>query len=271
MIIRELIKHLETLFPISLQESYDNSGNQIIFKQNSLGNILLALDINETIVNEAINNNCNLIINHHPLIFKPIKSIQSGDVKSEIIIKLIQNNINLFALHTNLDKIYFDKLGKTLGLSNFTLLHQTGYDQNNSPVGFGVLSALDTAIPLNELLDKVKDKLNLSYLLYSGNIDSEIKSIAILNGAGGNMIDDILSKNEIDCIITGDVGYHHMKNAIDNSVSVIDAGHFGTEFIFLQFLKDELQDYLTKQKAKNHVDIYITECEKNPFNIYIKK
>ena len=104
MKIESLIKKLNSFSMLSLQEKWDNSGSQIIINNNEIGKILLSLDITEDVVDFAIEKNCNLIISHHPLLFSGIKSINYKKNSGQIIIKSIQNNINIISLHTNIDK-----------------------------------------------------------------------------------------------------------------------------------------------------------------------
>jgi len=103
MKIKELIKSIEQIYPLAFQESYDNSGNQISFPENDINGVLLCLDITEQVVDEAIAKQCNLIISHHPLLFKALKKITPDTYQGRIVIKAIQNQISIYAIHTNFD------------------------------------------------------------------------------------------------------------------------------------------------------------------------
>jgi len=269
MKVNEIIKVIDDIFPLFIQEEWDNSGKQVVFPSNDVTGILIALDTDNDVIEEAINNNCNFILTHHPLFFKSVKFIDSENPKSAMAIKLINNEISLYSCHTNLDKIYYDKLGEKLGFKDGGLLLQSDLLENEIPVGFGSLSKLDRPIKFHDLIKKVKYVLDLDYLIYSGDVEKDVKNIAFINGAGGNMVDKIISLYQVDCIITGDVGYHHSKTALENSVALIDAGHFGTEWLYLDFLKHEIQDCLTKKNKTTIVDIIISTKEKNPHRLYI--
>ncbi|MFC1671327.1 Nif3-like dinuclear metal center hexameric protein [Spirochaetota bacterium] len=284
MKISEFLQRIEELFPLSIQEDYDNSGSQILFDSDKLTSVMLCLDVDEKVVDESIENGCNLIVSHHPLFFKPINRVVMSEPRSKLMMKLIENRTSLYAAHTNLDKIYYDKLAKTLGLNNLKLIFKTNSldsikegqisnvnlaDIDKHYIGFGVTSELENNIKLKEFLKIVKKKLKLDFIVYSGNPDGIISNVAVLNGAGGNSIEDIIGNGGVDCIITGDIGYHNAKFANMNSVSIIDAGHFGTERILLDFLKVQIQDCLTKKHDKPQVKIYLSQSEKNPYSIYI--
>ncbi|MCP4132900.1 MAG: Nif3-like dinuclear metal center hexameric protein [bacterium] len=287
MKIQKIISGMNEIFPLFLQEKYDNSGSQVVFPDKEVSSILLSLDIDDITIDEALEKGCNMIITHHPFIFKPLSRIVSTEPKSAKIVKLIENKISLYAAHTNLDKLYYDRLGTILGLINGQLLFETDrldYNPLNSsgiltrteepgpgkiPVGFGMLGDLMQPAPLHELIERVKESLGLQYLVYSGELQQSVEAVAILNGSGGGSIERIINKYRVDAIITGDVGYHHSKFALDHSVAVIDAGHFGTERILIDFLKSEIQDYLTKLTDSNDIKIYVTEKEQDPFKVFI--
>lgn len=125
MKISEVIQYLESLAPRSSQESYDNSGLLVGDKQAELAKTLICLDSTEAVVDEAIENGCNLIIAHHPIIFKGLKSLTGKNYVERVVIKCIQNNIALYAIHTNLDNYRFGvnyEIGKRLGLENLRVL-----------------------------------------------------------------------------------------------------------------------------------------------------
>jgi len=269
MKIKKFISIMENIFPLSLQEDYDNSGGQVIFNNLEVSSVLLSLDADRNIIDEALFSGCNLIVTHHPLLFQPLKNIISSDPQSDLIMKLIENKISLYSLHTNLDKIYSDRLGGLLGFRKNALLLPKGSFQNGDPAGFGSISILDKAIELHELLRRIKEKLKLQFIIYTGSPDTLISRVAILNGSGGKSVEHIIQKNDIDCIITGDIGYHHAKAACDYGIPVIDAGHYGTEKILIEFLKKDLMDCLTKYNRGDDIKIIISKIEKNPFILSI--
>jgi dinuclear metal center YbgI/SA1388 family protein len=269
MKVEDIITLLEDLFPPELQESYDNSGEQIIFPESDVSSVLLALDIDNDVIDEASGKESALIITHHPFFFKQIKNIVSGNPKSDMILKLIDNRISVYSAHTNLDKVYYSKLSESLGLTEHRLLIEKGFMDENTPAGFGTLSLLREKITLSQLLDLIKSKLGLDYLLVSGPVDAVISKIAILNGSGGNSIESIIDKYDVDCIVTGDIGYHNSRIGIEYSVPVIDAGHFGTEKILIDFLKNELVNKVHQNYPGEKITFFHSEREKNPIRLYV--
>ena len=125
MKISDITNYLESLAPLSSQESYDNSGLLTGSKNDEVTNALIVLDCTEAVVDEAIRKKCNLIISHHPIIFKGLKKLTGRNYVERTIIKAIQNNIAIYAIHTNLDNFKYGvnkKMGDLLGISNPKIL-----------------------------------------------------------------------------------------------------------------------------------------------------
>jgi putative NIF3 family GTP cyclohydrolase 1 type 2 len=186
-----------------------------------------------------------------------------------MILKLIDNRISVYSMHTNLDKVYYSKLSESLGLTEHSLLIEKGFFKDETPAGFGTLSVFKEKIKLSELLGLIKSRLNLDYLLVSGPEDVMISRIAILNGSGGNSIESIIEKHDVDCILTGDIGYHNSRLGVEYSIPVIDAGHFGTEIILIDFLKNELAHKVKQEFPGEKISFLLSEREKNPMRLYV--
>ena len=152
MKISEITQYIESIAPLNIQENWDNCGLLIGHSDDDVHKILLCLDVNEEILQEAIAEKCDLIISHHPMIFSGVKKI---DTKS-LIYQAIQNKIAIYAAHTNLDSAQFGVsmiLGEKLGLQNLRTLRKNSVNEH-----FGLGAVGEFATPLNELdiLDLVK-------------------------------------------------------------------------------------------------------------------
>jgi dinuclear metal center YbgI/SA1388 family protein len=268
MKIETIITALDECLHPALQEGYDNSGAQIILRGTDITSILLALDIDALVLEEAIKKNCGLIITHHPLFFNELKKIDTKNPESALIVKIIESRINVYSAHTNLDKLFFDKMAKTIGFNTIDPLFPHQPVPDGILTGFGALVNLEKPTVLKQILADVKKALKLEFIVYTGDMDQKVKKIALLNGAGGRSIEKIIQDTAADCIITGDVGYHHAKYAADHKVAVLDAGHFGTEILMLGFLRDHIRDCLTNKSGAVDIPIYLSESEKDPFRLY---
>lgn len=237
MKIKDIINFLEKKFPLDLQEDWDNSGLQIGNVENDLKNIMISLDLDDQTIEKAKKKSCNLIINHHPLLFSPIKSIDFTKDYSKKIEKLIKNDICVYAMHTNLDigqGGVNDNLAKILELKKISNLDT----ENETPMArFGFVDEMSSA----DFSEFVKEKLKCKGLILYGNKDKKIKKVALCGGAGSEFIKDAIDKN-CDLILTSDVKYHE---ALDNykKINIIDPGHFASENHVIYMLKDLLENH----------------------------
>ena len=226
--ISDIIEKLEKVAPLDTQEEWDNSGWQINLGIKNTKNILLALNVTEDVVRQAISQNCDLIISHHPLIFSPIKC-----VKNKAIISAIQNKIQVYSAHTNFDK---SAVGTTQTLVD-ALKKSLELRSEKSINDFVKMATLKTPLNIDEFLSKVKTSLNLDYVKVS-NPCNEVKTVAFCAGAGADFAYEVKQKG-VDCFVTGDVKYHQ---ALDNGIMLVDIGHFESEIISLNSIKKLLEN-----------------------------
>jgi dinuclear metal center YbgI/SA1388 family protein len=173
MKIAEIIQEIEAFAPREYQENYDNAGLIIGHKDNICTGIIICLDSIESVVDEAIAKKCNLIVAHHPIIFSGIKQINGKNYIERIIIKCIQNNIAIYAAHTNLDNVQMGvnaKIGEKLGVQNQKIL----LSKNK------VLKKLYTYVP-TEHCDAI---LNALFDAGAGNIGNYKECSFSANGIG---------------------------------------------------------------------------------------
>ena len=127
MKIREVLDALERFAPLPLQEDFDNAGLQLGLTETELSGALLCLDVTEKIVDEAISKGCNLIVSHHPLLFKGLKSLTGKDYVERCVLKAIKNDICIYSAHTNLDNASNGvnyKIAEKIGLQNIRILSE---------------------------------------------------------------------------------------------------------------------------------------------------
>ena len=260
MVLEDLIVSLEKKYNIDLMEKWDNSGLIIGRKKNMISKILICLDITNDIIKQAIDNKVELIISHHPLIFNEIKKINSESILGNKILDLIENNIAVYSIHTNADSA----IG---GLNDFILkkigLHWKVEILFKNEFGNTVIGGLGRAVELEketeilEISNRIKEKLGLEKLRIVGT-NKKIKKIAVVTGAGGSLI-SALDKS-IDLYITGDLKHHESLDAFEEGLTLIDLGHFESEVIFSELIKEDLESFFdgTIIKAiEKHVFEYI--------------
>lgn len=225
---------IEGFAPVRLKESYDNVGLMVGDLDAEVTSILIALDCTLEVIEEAIAKKCNLIITHHPLLFIKPSTITTETLTGKKIIKLIKNNINLYSAHTNLDSVeggINDSLMKILGYNKYDIMEiSENISSNEEKSGIGRIAVLNRPTTLLELCNKVKETLELPFVRFSGKGSLEVNKVAIINGSGQDYF--LLAKKlGADCIITGDTTYHYVSDFREEGIGIIDAGHFGTEWL----------------------------------------
>ena len=232
MQISLILNALENWAPLEWQEPYDNAGLIVGNPEQNCTGVLCSLDCTEAVVEEAISRGCNLIVSHHPIIFKGIKQINSDHFVSKVLVKAIQNNIVLYAIHTNLDNL-LEGVNKTLAdrlhLENRRILTpKPGFkDPQGREIGSGLVGELPLETDEKEFLKWVKEKLNLPLIKHSQFTKKTLKTIALCGGSGSFLINDAKAQN-IDCFITSDLKYHDYFEA-EGKILLLDIGHGESE------------------------------------------
>lgn len=361
--LKYITRFMDDFAPLHLAEEWDNCGLLLGDSEQEIERVMICLDVNSTTAGEAIETKADLVITHHPLLFKPINRITAESPKGEILLRLIKNNISVYSSHTNLDianegindylaglfelsdvkslkatsseKLYkivvfvpeesAEKVREALcsagaghignysdctfmvqGTGTFkplegsnpyigsrgniervgelrieTIVSETNlrktieamieahpyeevaYDVYplKTPVkeyGLGRVGKLPQASTVAEMLELTKKKLDVEHIRLIGESDRSIRNVAVFSGSFDGDFSAII-KSKADILITGDIKYHTAMEAVENGITVIDAGHFATERIYLSYLKSVLS------KEFKGISIHCSKKEKDPF------
>ncbi|NBG88499.1 Nif3-like dinuclear metal center hexameric protein [Isachenkonia alkalipeptolytica] len=364
--VKDIIKHMESIAPKSYAMAWDRVGLQIGSPEKEVQRIMVTLEINLEVLQEASERGVDLIISHHPLIFKALDEIDFESRKGAMIQRIIQEDIHIYVSHTNMDiapEGLNEYIGEKIGLKNMDVIspleikpyckfivyvpethreivieaidkggggHIGNYShctfgtagigtfkpgEGSNPflgkkdelerteenkletiverknigkllkevekvhpyeevaydlypleiplgkVGLGRIGRLKQATSVESFIEYLKKVLKLKEVRYVGDLHREISTVAILNGSGGDFIQQA-NKAGADCFITGDLKYHEAQDAMDEEISILDIGHYESEIIFREFIKNQL-----KNRFKEEVEIYIAEDLKNPFKV----
>ena len=240
MKIAEIYQILDEVAPFEAQESWDNSGLLLGNMDDEFDKIYASIDLDSNLIQKIEKN--SLIITHHPLIFKGLKSLNPSVYPSNLIYEIIKKDIKLISMHTNFDKFVLNK---------FVASEILGYEIaeiRDFLVFFEVNKSFD------EFAKEIKQKLKISNLrvVKAGEF---IKTATLCTGSGA----DLLGSFKSDCFLTGDIKYHSALESLENKISLIDINHFESEAYFGQSLAKNLQKY--------NLNIIITNSI-NPF-LYI--
>ncbi len=362
--IKDITDYMETIAPTSYAMEWDQVGLQIGSLKKEVQRIMITLEINFDVLEEAANSGVDLIISHHPLIFKPLDRIDFEGSKGAMIQKIIQADLHVYVCHTNMDvapKGLNQYIAEKIGLKDIEILspsdvkpfckfivyvpgthrekiieaiHKGGgghignyshctfgtagigtfkpqegaapflgkknelenVEENKietiirrkdipkllktvrdvhpyeevaydlypleiaeENVGLGRIGKLTRVRSLETFIKQLKPMLQLNEVRYVGDLHREISKVAILNGSGGDFIQEA-KKAGADCFITGDVKYHEAQDAMDAGMPIVDIGHYESEIIFRDLIKNQLET-----QFGDSLEIYLAGNLKNPF------
>ena len=237
MKLKEIIAALERLAPLRLQEEWDNSGLQVGFPEAEVGRVLVCLDITEGIVDEAIAKGCNMIVSHHPLLFKALRQVSDATYQQRCVVRALSAGISIYSAHTSLDNApggVNHKIAELLGLQNLRWLSPL----DGEDAGSGLLGELPRPEKDADFLARVKRSFGVQCLRHSALDGREIRRVALCGGAGAFLLGDAVRAGA-DCFLSGEFHYHdYFENG---GVLLAELGHYQSE----QFTQDLLLEYLT--------------------------
>jgi dinuclear metal center YbgI/SA1388 family protein len=241
MINQELMELLETFAPKRYACSWDNVGLLVGRASQEIKKAVVALDATNEVVARAVKEEADMIITHHPMLFSSIKRVNDEHFLGDKILTLAEHKISCFAMHTNFDVIGMAALaGRYLGFPDDARPFEVTADQDGELEGIGRMTTLSVETTLGEYADFVKEALSLEHILLFGDENKKVKTVAISPGSGRSMI-ELAARQGVDVLITGDIGHHEGLDALDMGVSVIEAGHYGTEYIFIDYVTEFLE------------------------------
>ena len=243
MLCKEIVQVIEAAYPREAALDFDNVGLLAGRTEKEVERVYIALDATDAVLDRAIEAGAEMLITHHPLIFSPLKKVTDEDFVSRRVVKLIQNDISYYAMHTNYDVLGMAELAeKILGIRDSEVLDIT-MEKDGKPEGIGRIGELEKPMTLEECCVYVKHKLNLGSLKVFGDMQAEVSRLAISPGSGKTAIAAAIAKGA-DVLVTGDIGHHDGLDAVEQGLAVIDAGHYGTEYIFIDDMRRFLEDKL---------------------------
>ncbi len=236
----QVIAKLEELSPVKFAMEWDNVGLLVGRRDKDVENIFIALDATNEVIEDAIAHQADMLITHHPLIFKGSKKVTSDDFIGKRIISLVKADIAYYAMHTNFDVMGMaDAVADELSLQKNVVLSKT-FEDDISSEGFGRFGMLPKQMTLEECAAFVKRTFHIPNVRVFGDLKADVMMAAVCPGSGGSMIEDAL-KFSADVYITGDIDHHEGIDAVARGLNVIDAGHYGIEKIFVPYMKEYLE------------------------------
>lgn len=225
MQVRDVISVLEGFAPLSLQEKWDNSGLSVGSPSQEVHGILLGFDCTPELVDEAVEAGADMVITHHPLIFRGVNSIRPEDPVGLAIIKAVRAGVAIYASHTPSDKVLEGVSGamaRRLGLNDIEVLEPEG----EGDTGFGAVGNLPAPLSFDQAVALVKEAFGLKVVRTSRSISGPISRVAMCGGSGSSMI-AAAKASGAQLYLSGDVSYHYFFTPSD--FAIMDIGHFEGE------------------------------------------
>lgn len=228
MKIKEVLSALERFAPLPLQEGWDNAGLQVGLTEAEVSGALLCLDVNESIIDEAIAKGCNLVVSHHPLLFRGLKTIGDADYVQRTVVKAIKNDIVVISMHTNMDNAaggVNHKMAEKMGLADVRFMSAKTVDSIEA--GSGVIGELPEEMAADDFVLMVKRAFGVECALCNELLRRKIRRVAICGGAGDFLLDDAVRAGA-DAFVTGEMHYH-VYFGHEQQIQICVIGHYQSE------------------------------------------
>lgn len=260
MLLQHIIDIIESAAPLRWQEAWDNSGLQVGEPNAEIHKALLTTDVTEDVVSEAIMQHCDLIVSHHPLLFKGLKSITGRTPQERIVRDAILHGIAIYSAHTSMDSApegVSGRMARIIGLTDCRILCPQTDRETGMTYGLGIIGRLEQAMPLSDLMRYVRERFEAPMLRYVGDPKQRIQTLALCGGAGAEFTDEAIRQGA-DAYLTADMKYHTMLDA-KGRIALIDMDHWVSEH-FTRDIFGELLD--------GKVETRIATSDQTPVKIY---
>ena len=255
---KQVFDALEQYAPLPLQDSYDNAGLQIgLTAEQEVAGALLCLDVTEAVIDEAERLGCNLIVAHHPLLFRGLKSITGRSYVERCVVKAIQKGIGIYAAHTNLDNAEGGvnyRIAEKIGLVNLSFLEI----KPGMTAGSGVIGELSQEMDEVDFLEHVKSLFGIRCMKHNQLRGRKIRRVALCGGAGGFLLSQAIAQGA-DVFLTGEMRYHDYFGH-EGELMIAEMGHYESE----QYTTDIFEEVLNRHLPE--LRIVKTSLNTNPIN-----
>jgi len=242
--LKEIYGYLKELAPLELAEDWDNPG-LLVDCGRPVGRVLTCLDITGPVVREAQEKGCDLVVSHHPVIFRPLKALQEGQVPC----LLLKAGISAICMHTNLDAApggVNDTLAQWMGLRGVEPFAE----------GMGRIGWIEE-MSAHQLAQETARILHARVQWADGG--KPIRRLALITGSGGSMLEDAIRAGA-DALLTGEASHHAALDALAAGVTLVAAGHYATEFPVAQTLATRLGDRF------RDLEVLVSEMDRDPYH-----
>lgn len=245
------MQYMDQLAPREYAVPEDRIGLQLGSLEHEVSKVLVALDVTEAVVDEAIDQGANMIIAHHAIIYRPLKNLQTSTPMGRIYTKLIKHDIAVFIAHTNLDAAaggINDLMADALKIQSSGVLEglAKAHSGSNELIGLGRVGSLDHPMTLRKFAERVKVAFAVPAVRIVGDPERLVRTAAVLGGSGGRYAEHALRAGA-DVLVTGDIDYHTAHDALAAGLMIVDPGHHA-EKIMKSAVAERLQEQLNQDQ-----------------------
>ena len=259
MKVKEIVNYLLNLYPLELASSFDHGkvGLQVGSMSKEVKKVMIALDGTSKVVEEAISNNVDLLITHHPFLFNPIINMDYNSPLGKKMLNVFKNELSIFSMHTNFDCAINgmnDHLAAILNMENV-------YSIPEEPTADSVMRIGEVEkMTLAEFAYFVKERFHEEAVRVVGDLEKQIKKVGIIGGSGASYT-IAAKKLGCDCLITGEVKHNNAIDAVENNIGIIEVSH-SVEAFFKEHVKEILSN------AFPNVEFILSQEDINPFKCF---
>ena len=250
MILQDIINIIESVAPLSYQETWDNSGLQVGDRNAEVHEALLTVDVTESVVNEAISLGCDFIVSHHPLLFRGLKHLTGATPQERCVMQALRHNIAIYSAHTSMDSYLHGvsgRMAEKLGIQDYRILIPSA-----SHVGAGLGVIGDMAEPMDNeefvaFVARVFATPN-TFLRWVEGSRKQVRKVAICGGAGAEFVEQVIAQGA-DAFVSADFKYHELQNAYQR-ITVVDMDHWVSEHFTREIFEQLLSPYISTRIAR---------------------
>lgn len=263
--VADLITALDEIAPFGMAETWDNVGLIVGDRDRRVGSVLVGLDPTNRLLEEALDREADTVITHHPAIFRPIPTIDTGESSGRFLEQALTHRLNIIACHTNFDSVckgVNDVLADLLGLQDVSPLVPA-----NAPfpddAGLGRIGSYPQPMKRGEFVALLLEVLDLKTMQVAGELPETISAVALCGGSGSEFA-ETAKRSGADLYISAEIKHNVGRWAEENDFCIIDGTHYATEKPAVRLLAEQLREY---NRAHNwNLQIKETETENHPFS-----
>ena len=258
--VSDVISFLESFVPLKLAEDWDNVGLIVGRRDTSVQSVMTCLTLTPDVAAEAIAKDVQLIVSHHPVLFRGAKKITDGNAEGRMLLDLVEAGVAVYSPHTAFDSARSginQSLAESFGL---TSVQPIRVNTDDAALGSGRFGDLSAACTLAEFLAVVRKAANAQYVEFSGDRQSSVSRVGIACGAAGEFLSDVIAVG-CDTFVTGETRFHTALEARTKGLNLILLGHYSSERPAVESLASVLG-------AELSVETFASQCECDPLKLF---